>query len=302
MGGGPRGGAVPVRRMPVFHPRPYEKEPEMLRVRGIFVLGFVLLVAASLAVLAEAQVGPPRRGEARRPRMRGFSGVQLLRAPAVREALNMTEEQVEKLDAAQEERMEAMREQWGRLRDLPADQRGPEMEKLRQERAKQEAEMLGKILSKKQVTQLDQIRLQVMGFEALGTPDVIDTLGITEEQGKKLSAIRDEMGQERRRLFEQMRDVPREQRGERMRELMEKGREIQKKALEKALKEVLTTAQAEKWKDMVGEPVDLDFGELMRAGMRGGRGPAAGRRPGGPRGPAQGGRPRGGRGSGPAGD
>jgi hypothetical protein len=210
----------------------------------------------------------------------------LLRVPQVQAELKVTDEQKKQLDAYfGESRATGMRELMEKLRDMSEEERRKEFQKIREQRKKEATERLGKILDEKQLARLDGIRLQLQGFSVLGDRKVIEKLGITREQGVKLKELRDQMQQFLQKLFEGMREAPREERGKLMQGIGEKARDIQQHTMEKAIREVLTTTQAKQLKEMMGAPFELDLRELFRGGMfRSGRpGGGSGGGPGGSR-------------------
>lgn len=222
--------------------------------------------------------------------MRGVfrvSNAMLLRAPQVLTVLKATDEQKEQIAAYLEERGGGFRELFAELRKLEPDARRERMAEIRKKRAAEEEAKLGGILSEEQLAQLNGIRYQLMGFDALGDRVMITTLGINKEQGARLRELRAEMNER----IQQLRpgpDVPREERIRRMQEVRDKVTKIREETLQKALTEVLTTDQAEAFKRLLGPPVKLDPGELFRGRFRRG---GEGARPGG----REGRRPRGGR-------
>ena len=292
------------------------------------------LVLAGLAVAvmcAAAEAQPPGGGQGRGPGMRGpgmrgpgmggpggFGGVgltQLLFSEKVRTDCKITDEQVEKLREAREERPRGRREDFQRFRDMEPEQRAAEMAKMREQRAKEEQELLGKVLSEDQVARLKQIRLQMMGFNALGQAEVRTALEITREQGQKLMELRTALREETQKLREgmpdmrnmrDMRDASQEERmqamqkfREAMQEMGAKRSAIQENYLNKALETVLTgetssgDTQKEAWAKLVGEKIELSMQDLMpQRGPRGGGPdgqPGQRRRPGGRQGGRQGG-------------
>jgi hypothetical protein len=216
---------------------------------------------------------------------RGGAGM-LLMNEQVREELKLTEEQSEKLREEFRGGMEGMRELFEKMRDMDEEERQKELQKLRDKRQKQEKEILEKILSGEQLERLEEIRIQTMGFSALGDPKVIEALDITQEQGSKLTKIRDEMREKSQALREDFdfQNTPREEMRELFQKMREKGQKIRKDAMDKALNEVLTAQQREKFEDLKGEEIELQMGfgrgGFGQRGMRpGGRRPGGGDRP-----------------------
>ncbi len=176
----------------------------------------------------------------------------LLRLEQVQKELNLSDEQKEKIKELAKEMMPG-RPSEGQA-PSPEDRRAM-MEKVQKK--------LAEILKPEQLERLKQIQLQAQGAAALGNPEVVKTLGITDDQRAKLKTLRDEADGKRRELIGSMRDLSREERREKMAENQEKIRQIQKELMEKALA-VLTPEQREKFEKLQGKKIDLDFSALMR--------------------------------------
>ncbi|MBN2476178.1 MAG: hypothetical protein JXB62_16315 [Pirellulales bacterium] len=208
-----------------------------------------------------------------------INAVDLLNIEKVQQELKVTEQQKQQLEEQAQQRREGMRERFAQMRDLSDEQRQEAFEKLRKERE----DAVAKILSAKQVARLEQLRRQVMGFRALGEQDVIEKLGITEDQGAKLSALNTELREKMQALGgrpEGGQEMTREQRMAQMEERRKKVSELQKETMKKAVETVLTSDQKAKWQELVGEEFEISMQDLMRRGP-GGPGAAGGRGAGG---------------------
>ena len=227
----------------------------MLRLRLVWVpavVGMALLVG-----LAQVQPGdappPGEGGHGMPPGMgRGMMGpgggmIALLNLEPLQKELNLTDEQKEKIkELAKEMRPPRRSEGEG----PSPDERRTMMEKAQKK--------LAEILKPEQLQRLKEIQLQAMGPAALGNPQVVKALGITDEQGAKIKTLLDEGQRKRRELFGSMRDLLREDRREKMAENQGKLRQIQKELMDKALA-VLTPEQREKFRQAQGQEVRLGF-------------------------------------------
>ncbi len=265
----------------------------MSRMR-IGSIGMVLLTVLLCAGLAVAQPrgrrqGPPggRGPGGRGPMMGGaLSGpVGLLMNEKVREELDLSEDQVSQLREAMREMMAGQREQFEALRELEPEQRREKFQELAEKLRKKVDEKLGEVLSDSQLTRLKEIELQLavrtQGFRVLMRPEIVEALGITDEQQEKLRQLNDTMREKMRGVFEDVRDLEPEQRREKIREAMQKLRQEAQEEVENLLSE----EQEETLQKMMGEPVELDLQRPQRRGPGGPRGQRGrgGRRGGGPR-------------------
>ncbi|MEE8452593.1 MAG: hypothetical protein V3R99_11785 [Thermoguttaceae bacterium] len=266
----------------------------MTRIRSILFMALVGLSVMAIATAEAQQRGPQRggdrgqgdRGQGGRPGGgRGFQvgTSQLLRVEKVRTEVGVTEEEWAQVQTLDERNREGMRERFAGFREMSDEERQAEMKKMGEERAKQ----LSIILSESKMARLNQIQLQMSGFNALGSPDVIEKLKISPGQGEKLVAIREKMQEKSQQTMEGIRgggDLSGEDRMAQMRERMDKLRQVQKDALKEAVDTVLTPPQQETWKELTGKPFDLSISDLFQGFGRGGRGGRPGGEGGGDRG------------------
>lgn len=165
------------------------------------LVGLTLAFAAALAQAqqpaqpaAAAQQGPPAVGLA-----------QLLASAPVRQQLGFTDEQTEKLKQA----FQNYQQQQPARPDIEglAEQQQRQAVEQYQQQLIQQAEKLGQamaeILTEEQKEQLRQISFRITAFNLLADPRVIQELGLSEEQQKKLIQIREEMQNQMWQLQEQ---------------------------------------------------------------------------------------------------
>jgi len=274
----------------------------MTRFSVLYRLGLAALAVAVVAMAANAQP-PGRRGGGPRGGFQGGPGgggmLGLLMNEQVRDELDLTEDQMGKLRQAGEKMREGFggggfdREAFQNMteeqRQAEIEKRRAEFEKRRQEMEKRINDVLEDILVPEQLKRLEQISLQQQRTGALGNQKVINALGITPEQQARLRAIGEKAREQTMALFQGMgRDSTEEQRNQ----AREKGAVI-RAAAEKEAMGVLTAAQKEKLKELMGEPFELQRpeGGAPGGGFQGRGGP--GQQQGG-RGPGQRGGGRGG--------
>lgn len=225
----------------------------------------LVAVAAVFCAISsvEAQGGPGGRGGF------GFGGpgggfgggseLFLLRNDQVREELGIVDEQVEKLEALGNKAREQMRELFSGMGDLSREEREAKMEEIRtkmQSRAEEMKKEMETILLPNQVKRLEQISRQTrmrMGPQGGGNSEVIATeLKLSDEQKEKLRAKAEEVEKK----------------------LREKMAKLRKESEDEILS-VLTPEQRAQWKEMVGDPFELQFGRPGRGGPGGGGGGGA---------------------------
>jgi Spy/CpxP family protein refolding chaperone len=255
----------------------------MTRKHGALVLiGFLGAILLASAVQAQDQAPPPgRRG------MRGMMGgpggpgmgsmglLFLLRSEKVQKELQLTDNQKTKLEDADGEFREQMRDLFPSLQDLSDEERRTKMNEFQEKVEKK----LGEILEPKQLERLDQIQLQVQGPMALTTPKVSKALEITDEQKEKIQSKLEEMQTKMGELFGSLRDLSPEERREKMPEMRDKMQQISKETGDQMLV-LLTPEQRDKFDKMKGEKFESDLRDLFPRGPRGGGPPGGG--PGGP--------------------
>jgi hypothetical protein len=299
----------------------------MYRFPRFRVLALAALTAAVVVMAANAQPpGEGPRGPGGRRGPGGFVGgpggfrggpgrggvAGLIQSEQVQQELKLSEAQVEKVRELGQEIREEMRKFFGGregAEDLTREQRMARMqeamEKFRQEAEKRAPEIekrVRDILEPAQYKRVKQIEMQLQGVDALVRADIIQALGITEDQQKKIKEVlekrnkkREELGEQMRGMFEGFRDMSdekREQARAKGEELREKGRAIQSEAQKNAMG-VLTDDQKAMMPNLMGEPFEFRRpeggpGEGRRGeGRRGeggegrGGGGRRGRRPGG---------------------
>ena len=143
---------------------------------------------------------------------------------------------------------------------------------------------LAEILNEAQIKRLSEIRVNVLGANALTDSKVAEAVGLTEADLQKIEEARSN-------AFAEMRQNMMSGGGGDRSAMMEKIQEM-RASVDKSIMEMLTEEQAARFQTLKGEPFELDMRELMMGG-RGGRGGQGG--PGGrPGGGGAGGRPGGG--------
>ncbi len=223
--------------------------------RSIKLVGAVSAVLCAVLVVIPVRAQPPM-GPGMGGGMGGGMGAgggraELLLIPAVQEELELIPPQIERLQEAVERMRTELRDVFGRMQDVPREQRADAMREFVEDlRADAEATVENTLLPH-QMTRLTQIsnQMQMRGgaMRGLVSGSVADQLNITDEQREKLQARAEQLeAQIRQRM-----------------------NDLRAQALEMLLQE-LTPAQREEYRKLVGAPFEMPRQQLG-AGMMGGR-------------------------------
>lgn len=257
-----------------------------MRLRTVLVVGaIVALCTASDALAQRGRGGFGRFGNT-------VYYMSLLQVDKIQEAVDLNDDQKEKIEAAREELAEARRAARGQgggfqgFQDMSEEEQQEFIARIQErnaERAKTEKAKVAEILEDAQGKRLGEIFVQVAGADALSDADVAAALNIDDDLQAKLTAARDEAQATMFEAFGELQDLGPEERGEKIAELRAES--------DKTILAVLSAEQQEQFEGMKGEALELTLAEVNQARGRGGRGGGGGRRGGG------GGRGRGGRGA-----
>jgi Spy/CpxP family protein refolding chaperone len=225
----------------------------------------VLAAVAMVAMLAQVSLAQQQGRRGRGGRDGGFgggggmmSGVRLATLEPVQKALNLTDDQKDKIKKINDDMRDELRKAFG--------DGGGGREKM-QELNADASKKLNEVLDEGQQKRLMGVLIQVAGAAATADPAVAKELNITDDQKKKLDEARQSNAEAMREAFQGARDET----GGRdaIREKMEKLREDSNKKL----LAVLTSDQQAQLESLKGEKVEIDMSAL--------RGPGGGRQPGG---------------------
>lgn len=224
-----------------------------------------LLVISLLAVtsLALAQGGGQGRGQGRggfgQGRGGGMTPMTLLMRGDVRKDLDLSEEQITKLEALQPQRGQGGagggqrgqgqgggQRQGGQGGGQMTDEQRAAMQEAAKKRNEEQKAAIAAILSPAQVTRLAEIGYQVQGNMAVLQADTQKALGLDEKQIAAIKELQAKQQEANQALFQKMRDQ--ELTREELTEKMTKNTDIMKAELGKILK----ADQAAKLKAMGG--------------------------------------------------
>ena len=277
-------------------------------MRGVFALTFLVATAASALAQDEGRRGPRDRGGrpgfggggpgfgGGGPGGPGFGGggfrggpgggdptIGLLMNEKVREEIGLETAQVEALQKLMQ-RMREDRPERPDFGSLDEEGRREAIEQMREQMKEQGEKVLAQleeVLYPNQLERLQEIALQLRGSGALEDPDVVEKLGLTEQQKEQLSAKREEFRETARQRMQEIfagGGGDREKMGEAFRQM--------RSEMEENLLSVLSEEQRKTFDEMKGEAFEMPRPEGRGFGGRGG--------PGGDRGGDRGGFGRGG--------
>jgi hypothetical protein len=207
-----------------------------------------VVVLGTLALLAPPTWAQQQKG-------RGFGlgmggGGMILRAENVQKDLKLSAEQIGKIDATLRSVQEKHRDDFAALSDLEPQERMPKMISLN--KAVTEDLKKGLSMTAEQAKRYDQISLQQRGLMAFADPTVVEKLKLTQDQrsqireiasaggaGRGLAALKNASAEEKKDAFRKMRETQREN----MKKVMA----------------VLSDDQKKEWKELTGEPIEIQF-------------------------------------------
>jgi len=215
-----------------------------------------VVVLGTLALLA-----PPTW--AQQPKGRGFGlgmggGGMILRAENVQKDLKLSAEQIGKIDATLRSVQEKHRDDFAALGDLEPQERMPKMISLN--KAVTEDLKKGLSMTAEQAKRYDQISLQQRGLMAFADPTVVEKLKLTQDQRSQIREIASAGGAGRGGLAA-LKNASAEEKKDAFRKMRETQRENMKKVMA-----VLSDDQKKDWKELTGEPIEIQFAGAGRRG------------------------------------
>ena len=229
-----------------------------------FLVALVCAAAVVFATNSAMAQGPGGRGPGGGgPGGPGGGGdlFSLLNNESVQKELEVVPSQLDDIRDLGQKMRESMRDMFQGMRNASEDERREMFDKLRTAREDMEKD-LEKVLMPAQLQRLKQIQTQQQsrgrGGVSFSNPRIVEALGLSEAQLADLRDKAEELQNEMRAKVEELR-----------------------KQADTELLQMLTPEQQKKWKEMVGDPFEM---EQQRGGFQGGgRGEDRGR--GGQRGP-----------------
>jgi hypothetical protein len=168
----------------------------------------------------------------------------------VQEELKLSDKQKEKLLETFPDYAQQTKKVFDKIADLKPQQREKEMQSHRQKSHEKLAALLKETLKAEQLKRLQQLELQQQGPFALGRPEIAKDLKITVEQRKQFMGVVQDMQKKIEPLMKEA------QLGGDPQEIRPRVMKIRKDH-EAKIEAILSDAQKQQWKKMLGKPFHL---------------------------------------------
>jgi hypothetical protein len=211
-------------------------------------LGKLVMALGTLALLAPPTWAQQQKGRGFGPGMGG--GGMILRAENVQKDLKLSGEQIGKIDTTLRSVQEKHRDDFAALSDLGPQERMPKMISLN--KAVADDVKKGLSMTSKQAKRYDQISLQQRGLMAFADPTVVEKLNLTRDQRSQIREIASAGGTGRG--LDALKNASAEEKKDAFRKMRERQRENMKKVMA-----VLSDDQKKEWKELTGEPIEIQF-------------------------------------------
>ncbi|MBI3838870.1 MAG: hypothetical protein HY288_13185 [Planctomycetia bacterium] len=222
--------------------------------RPLLLAGCALTLAMLMASSASAQFFG--RGMRVPPSVRN---IMMLRSDAVKKELDLSADQQKSLDEIAAQMQSEAMEIISGLQDLTPEEREKELPSLLKtmtEKGKELQAQVDKVLNAKQLTRMKELSIQQRGPEAFEDEEVATALKLSDDQKKKLVAVRDEAADKQQEIIKAL--TSGEGGGDRA-AIGEKMQALRKELGDKALA-VLTAEQREIFEKMKGAKFDFPQG------------------------------------------
>src|SRR5579864_9513697 len=199
-----------------------------------------------------APLGAQVPDEARRQLIEVFGPpFQVFRA-RVQDELKLSDAEKQKLESHLEETVHDAMQFFQKLEGLTPEERDKELQAYRQKAHAKLASFLKDTLSADQLKRLRQLELQQEGPFALGQPDVMAEMKLSDAQRMQFMGLVQEMQKKIEPLIKEAQSKGNHE------EIRPKAMKLRKEYAAK-IEAVLSPAQREKWQEMLGQP--FEFGE-----------------------------------------
>jgi hypothetical protein len=205
-------------------------------------------IPADEAGPAEAEQEPP--AEVRRHLVEALGAPFLVFRDKAQAELMLSEEQKQKLAKELQATAQDATTFFQKLQGLRPDEREKELHAYRQKAHEKLAAFLRGALNGEQLDRLRQLELQHEGLFALGRPDLMMELKLTDTQRQQFMTLVQEVHEKVMALVKEA------QTGGKPEELPAKVMKLRKEQAAK-IEALLTPTQKEQWQKMLGKPVDL---------------------------------------------
>src|SRR5262249_15197922 len=175
-------------------------------------------------------------------------GTPLHQNPDIRKSLNLTDQQIQRLNEANQRWQTQIQDELGRVEKLDERQRTARMQELQQNYWTDPMKSAATILSEPQATRYRQLGLQSRGLEAFSDPDVQKGLSLNDDQRQQLQAAS-------ARYTQMMRDIDLAAKTDRN-DAVKMWDEAQRIRHDQ-VQSILDGSQRRPWAGMIGEPYEF---------------------------------------------
>ena len=197
-------------------------------------------------VLARPGAAQTQSSSGTTPTTSSGATVPLYRMPDVRRSLNITDQQVNRLNDAYRRAETGYNTEVGRLGDLSDRDRAARIIDLRRSMDTTFLRSAGDILNQNQMTRYHQLEVQRQGVNALSDPDVRRRLILTEDQSRRLADLARRYDRETREILRsQDRDAATRRYNDYVRDTRER------------VSAILNASQRRIWEQMTGQPYNF---------------------------------------------
>ncbi len=214
----------------------------------------VLMFVGLMCPLAAAQNIPE---EARRQVTETLGPPFMVFRDKVQEELKLSKEQKEKLDKHLQGTVQDAMQFFQELGDKKPEEREKELQAYRESAQEKLTAVLKETLKQDQHKRLRQVVLQQEGLFAIGNPDLMQELELTDKQRQQFVEVVQTF---QKALEPLMKEAQKEGKPE---EIHPKAMKLRKEH-EERIEAILTDAQKKKWQEMLGKPLDLGDGQGTR--------------------------------------
>jgi Spy/CpxP family protein refolding chaperone len=213
-------------------------------------LGKMVVAFGALALLAT-----PAWAQGRGFGMGMGGGAGILRAPNVQKELKLSDEQIGKIQDSLTASREKHADDYAALRDLSQEERPAKVAELNKTISSEVKKALS--FNDTQSKRFDQIAIQASGLMAFADPTVASKLKLTSDQKSKIREIQESSrGQLQGFNFK---DASEQERADFMKKMATNQKENMTKAMA-----VLTSEQKSDWKELTGDPVEINMPPFQR--------------------------------------
>ena len=213
----------------------------------------VVVCSVLFAGLAWAQPAAPQPGapeEAGRQLTETLGPPFLVFRDKVQEELKLSDEQKKKLEKRLQDTVQDAMQFFQKLQDAKPDERQKEHHAYVEKAQEKLTAFLEGALTEKQFKRLRQVMLQREGLFALGKPEIMKELEITDKQRQQFGEIVQDMQKKIEPLIKEA------QKGGKFEEIRPKMMKIREEHVGR-IEALLSDAQKTQWQKMLGKPLDL---------------------------------------------